>query len=67
MGHTLRKNCLINRVNEGNMEGRVEVTGIRERRRWMISRKQEGTVKLRTKHWIPLCGELTVKEAIDLS
>jgi hypothetical protein len=32
-GHISRKNCLIKHVIEGNLEGRVEVTGDGERRR----------------------------------
>jgi hypothetical protein len=32
MGHILRRNCLINRVNERNIEERVKVKGIREGR-----------------------------------
>jgi len=33
MGHILRRNCLINHSIEGKIEGRVEMTGRRERRR----------------------------------
>jgi hypothetical protein len=33
MGHILRRNCLINHFIEGKIEGRVEMTGRRERRR----------------------------------
>jgi len=31
--HILRRNCLLKHVIEGKIEGRVEVTGRRERRR----------------------------------
>jgi len=31
-GHMLRRNCLLKRVIEGKKEGRIEVTGGRERR-----------------------------------
>jgi hypothetical protein len=33
IGHILRKNCLLTRVIEGKIEGRIEVTGRRGRRR----------------------------------
>ena len=32
IGHTLRGNCLLNRVTEGKIEGRIEVAGRRGRR-----------------------------------
>jgi len=33
IGHTLRRNCLLNHVIEGTTQGRIELTGIRGRRR----------------------------------
>ena len=33
IGHILRRNCLIQRVIEGKIQGWIEVTGRRERRR----------------------------------
>jgi hypothetical protein len=33
IGHILRKNCLIQRVTEGKIQGRIEVTGRQGRRR----------------------------------
>jgi hypothetical protein len=33
IGHILRRNCLLKHVIEGKLEGRIEVTGRRERRR----------------------------------
>ena len=33
IGHILRRNCLLKQVIEGKIEGRVEVTGRRGRRR----------------------------------
>ena len=35
IGHTLRRNCLLQRVTEGKIQGGIEVTG----RRWRRSRK----------------------------
>jgi hypothetical protein len=33
IGHILRRNCLLQRVNEGKIKGEIEVTGRRGRRR----------------------------------
>jgi hypothetical protein len=33
IGHILRRNCLLQRVTEGEIKGGIEVTGRRERRR----------------------------------
>jgi hypothetical protein len=33
IGHILRRNCFLKHVIEGRTEGRIEVTGRRERRR----------------------------------
>jgi len=33
MDHSFRRNCPLNQVIEGKMEGRIEVTGRRGRRR----------------------------------
>jgi len=33
IGHTLRRNCLLKHVNQGQIEGRINVTGRRGRRR----------------------------------
>ena len=33
IGHILHRNCLLQRVIEGKIKGRIEVTGRRERRR----------------------------------
>jgi hypothetical protein len=33
IGHILRRNCLLQRVNEGKIQGGIEVTRRRERRR----------------------------------
>jgi hypothetical protein len=32
-GHILRRNCVLKHVTEGKMEGRIEVTGRRRRKR----------------------------------
>jgi hypothetical protein len=33
IGHILRRNCILQRVTEGKIQGEIEVTGRRERRR----------------------------------
>jgi hypothetical protein len=35
-GHILRRNCLLKHVIEGKLEGRIEITGRRERRRKQV-------------------------------
>jgi hypothetical protein len=53
IGHILRRNCLLQRVTKGKIQGRIEVTGRQGRRR--------------RKLWIALCRELALEEALDLS
>jgi hypothetical protein len=46
IGHILRRNCLLKQVIEGKLEGRIEMTGRRGRRRKqlrMTLRKREDT------------------------
>jgi hypothetical protein len=70
IGHILRRNCLLKHVIEGKLEGRLEMTGRRARRRkqllddlkekrlyWKITR---GSTRSH-------CGELALEEATDLS
>jgi hypothetical protein len=47
-GHILRKNCLLRHVIEGNIEGRIEVTGRRGRRKELLDvlKKKRGYWKL---------------------
>jgi hypothetical protein len=35
-GHILRRNCLLQRVIEGKIQGGIEVTGRQGRRRWKL-------------------------------
>ena len=47
IGHTLRRNCLLQQVIEGKIKGQIEVTRRRGRRRkryWMTLRTGEDTV-----------------------
>ena len=47
-GHILRKNCLLRRVIEGNIEGRIEVVGRRGRRKELLEvlKEERGYWKL---------------------
>jgi hypothetical protein len=56
IGHILRRNCLLQRVIEGKIQGGIEVTGRRRRRR----RKLLDDLKERR-------GYSYLKEALDLS
>ena len=47
IGHILRRNCLLQRVIEGKIQGGIEVTGRQEedvRSYWMTLRKGEDTL-----------------------
>ena len=47
IGHNLRRNCLLQRVIEGKIKGRIEVAGRREEdvgTYWMTLRKGEVTL-----------------------
>jgi hypothetical protein len=48
IGHILRRNCLLKHVIEGKLEGRIEVTGRRGRRR----KQQLDALKNEYVHWI---------------
>jgi hypothetical protein len=41
IGHILRRNCLLQRVIEGKLKGRIEVTGRRGRRRKLLDELKE--------------------------
>ena len=47
IGHILRRNCLLQRVIEGKIQGGIEVTGRQGRRHrnyWMTAKKGEDTL-----------------------
>ena len=70
IGHILRRNCLLQRVTEGKVQGGIEMTGRQGRRRRKLLddlRKGEDTLIWKRKLWIALCGELALEEALDLS
>ena len=70
IGHILRRNCLLQRVTEGKIQGGIEVTGRQGRRRIKLLddlKEREDTLIWKRKLWIALCGELALEEALDLS
>jgi hypothetical protein len=65
----LRRNYLLKHVIEGKIEGRIEVTGRRDRRhKQLLDDLQEtrGYWKLKEEELDPLCGGLALEEAMDL-
>ena len=71
IGHILRRNCLLKYVIEGTVEGRIEVTRRRGRRRDHLlddlQKKQEDKGNCKGEHWIALFGELASEEAMGPS
>ena len=70
IGHILRRNCLLQRVIEGKIKRRIEVTGRRGRRRRKLLddlKERRGYCHLKEEDLIALCGELALEEALDLS
>jgi hypothetical protein len=63
IGHILSRNCFLQRVIVGKIQGGIGVTGRQGRRR----RKLLDNLEERRKLWIALCGELALEEALDLS
>ena len=67
IGHILHRNCLLEDIIEGKVEGCIEVMGRQGRSSyWMAVRRGEDTVNYKRKHFITLCGELSLEEAMDL-
>jgi hypothetical protein len=63
----LHRNCLLQRVIEGKINGGIEMTGRRERRRRKLLddlKERRGYSHLKEE---ALCGELALEEALDLS
>jgi hypothetical protein len=64
----LRWNCFLKHVIGGTVEGRIEVTGRRGKdvsSYWMTLRNGEGTGSRKRKHYIAVCGELTLEDSAD--
>jgi hypothetical protein len=67
IGHILLRNCLLQRVIEGKIQGGIEVTGRQGRRRRKLLDDIKERRGGRRKLWIALCGKLALEEALDLS
>jgi hypothetical protein len=70
IGHILRRNCLLKHVIEGKLEGRIEVTGTRGRRREQLLddlKKTSTYWNLKEEILLALFGELALEEATDLT
>ena len=70
IGHILRRNWLLQRVTEGKIRKGLKWQEDKEEdvgSYCMTLRKEEDTLIWRRKLWIALCGELALKEALDLS
>jgi len=66
----LRRNCLIKRITEGKVEGRIVVTGRRGGRRWKLLedvKERRGHRKLKEEALGRTCGEVALGERMDLS
>jgi hypothetical protein len=66
IGYILRRNCLLKHVIEGKIERRIEIMGIRGRRRKQLLddlKETRGYWKLNEE----LCGEVALDKATDLS
>jgi hypothetical protein len=63
------RNCLLTHVIEGKLEGRIEVTGRRGRRRKQLLddlKEMRRYWKLKEEHYIAQFGKLALEEVTDL-
>jgi hypothetical protein len=66
----LRRNCLLKHVIEGEIHGRIEVTGRRGRRRKELKddlTEKRGYCKFKEEALFYLCGELALEVVMELS
>jgi alpha-D-ribose 1-methylphosphonate 5-triphosphate diphosphatase PhnM len=66
----LHINCLLEHVIEGQIKGKIKVTGRRGRRSTQLldcHKEKRDSGNWKRKHYIALRGELAVEEALDLS
>jgi hypothetical protein len=64
----LRRNCLLKHVVEGQIEGKMYVTGRRGRNvksSWMTLRKVKCIGKSKRKNYVTLYGEHALESAVD--
>ena len=70
IGHILRRNCLLQRVIEGKIQGGIEVIERQGRRRTKLLddlKERRGYCHLKEEALYPLCGELGLEETLDVS
>ena len=69
IGHILCRNCLLQQVNEGKIQGGIEVTGRRGRRRRKLLHDLKESTGYRhlNEEALDRTGELALEEALDLS
>ena len=70
IGHILRRNCLLQRVIEGKIEGGIEVTGIQGRRRRKLLddlKERRGYSHLKEEALDRTMFRAALEEALDLS
>jgi hypothetical protein len=64
----LCKKCHAKHFIQGTIEGRIEVTGRRGRRRYELLdflKKKREYWKLKNKHYFALCGKLALEEVME--
>jgi hypothetical protein len=70
IGHILRRNCCLKYVTEGKVEGMIDVTGRRGKRRMQLLddlKEKRRYWNCKRKHLISLSGERALEEAVGLS
>jgi hypothetical protein len=70
IGHILRRNCLLQGVTKGKIQGGIEVTRRQGRRRRKLlddPKERRGYSHWKRKLLVAICGELALEEALDLS
>jgi hypothetical protein len=70
IGHILRRNCLLQWVTEGKIQGGIEMTGRQGRRHRKlldVLKVKRGYSHLKEEAPVALCGELALEETLDLS
>jgi len=68
--HVSSSNCFLKHVIERKIDGKIKVTGRRRKRCKQLLedlKEKRRYWKLKSKHYIALCGELASEEAMDLS
>lgn len=67
IGHMLRRNCHLKHSTEGKIEGRIEETGIRKRRRKQLLNETGGYWNLKQKALNRTLWKIRFRKATNLS